>query len=131
MNLSLKERKNTSQLLSLKVKNDYPVNSVNHVKNKVKRCFNIGNNVWSSSSQPLPKFASFPYLKNVSETVSRLLQHFNVRLAHKPSMPLKNSLCNFKINYFLFIKQELYMNFHAMIVRQLTFAKLEVYLKIG
>ena len=37
-----------------------------------------------------------PYIRTASERTAKLLELYNIRLAHKPTAPLKNSLCKFK-----------------------------------
>ena len=38
------------------------------------------------------------YIKNVSETVTRILKQFNINLSHRPLRMIKNKLCSFKDN---------------------------------
>ena len=43
-----------------------------------------------------PKFVSAPYIKGVSEKVSRLLQPYNIKLASRSNNTLRKKLCNLK-----------------------------------
>ena len=40
--------------------------------------------------------ANIPYIKDISENISRILQPFNLRVAHKPITTLRQSLTNVK-----------------------------------
>ena len=40
--------------------------------------------------------ATIPYIKGISETISRILQPFNIRVAHKPITTLRQLLANIK-----------------------------------
>ena len=40
--------------------------------------------------------ATTPYIKGISETISRILQPFNIRVAHKPITTLRQLLANIK-----------------------------------
>ena len=39
---------------------------------------------------------TIPYIKGTSETISRILQPYNIRVAHKPTTTLRQSLTNVK-----------------------------------
>ena len=40
--------------------------------------------------------ATIPYIKGISEKISRILQPFNIRVAHKPMITLRQLLTNIK-----------------------------------
>ena len=40
--------------------------------------------------------ATIPYIKGISENISRILQPFNIRVAHKPITTLRQLLTNVK-----------------------------------
>ena len=85
------EHKHLNEVLQA---NNYPRSVINKVKNKISNRQNSTNNNGQQNSNL--KYASAPYLVKTSEKVSKLLKPFNIRLAHKPSAPLRNHLCNFK-----------------------------------
>ena len=39
---------------------------------------------------------TIPYIKGTSETISRILQPYNIRIAHKPTTTLRHLLTNVK-----------------------------------
>ena len=45
---------------------------------------------------PTPTTVTIPYIKGTSETISRILQPYNIRVAHKPTITLRYLLTNFK-----------------------------------
>ena len=57
--------------------NNYP----RHFINKVKRKMNSSNNIQNNENI---KFVVAPYMKNVSERISKILQPFNMKLVSRP-----------------------------------------------
>ena len=50
----------------------------------------------ANDNTTLTTIASIPYIKGISENISRILQPFNIRVAHKPITTLRQLLTNIK-----------------------------------
>ena len=62
-------------------------------------CRQTSSNVTLTDLLLLPKLtttATIPYIKGISEKISRILQPFNIRVAHKPMITLRQLLTNIK-----------------------------------
>ena len=52
---------------------------------------------YATNRNPTPvTTVTIPYIKGTSETISRILQPYNIRVAHKPTTTLRHSLTNVK-----------------------------------
>ena len=69
------------------------------------KIFNNTVNDNNSINTPKLKYCVPPYIKNVSECITRILKQFHIHLSHRPSLKIKNKLCNFKASMSLLIKQ--------------------------
>ena len=57
----------------------------------------IRRNIYATNRNQTPlTTVTIPYIKSTSETISRILQPYNIRVAHKPTATLRQLLINLK-----------------------------------
>ena len=67
--------------------------------------------------------ATIPYIRGTSETIARILQPYNIRVAHKPITTLRRLLTNVKDKDKPEDRQERYTRSNAATARLLTLVK--------
>ena len=81
----------TGYLNNVFSKNNYNVNFVRRNTHS-----NVDSNTQTNvNSGPVTK-VTIPYIRGTSETIARILQPYNIRVAHKPITTLRRLLTNFK-----------------------------------
>ena len=84
----------TDHLSKVLKKNNYPKSMINKIKKTIINKQNSSSAIVSTN--PRPSFASAPYIRTASERAAKLLKKYNIKLAHRPTAPLRNSLCKIK-----------------------------------
>jgi len=69
----------------------------NHNADFIKRNIYRPSEADETNRNPTPvPTVTIPYIKGTSETISRILQPYNIRVTHKPTTTLKHLLTNVK-----------------------------------
>ena len=74
--------------------NSYPASIINQCHYKINNSDNIANH--QQNNQNLTKYIKTPYIKGVSEKISKILKPHNIKLAMKPTCNIKSIVSHVK-----------------------------------
>ena len=106
----------TSKYIQYSSKNNYNTDFVRRNTNS-----NTDSNIQTNSG-PVTT-ATIPYIRGTSETIARILQPYNIRVAHKPITTLRRLITNVKDKDKLEDRQGAVYKINAATVRLLTLVK--------